>query len=189
MVVVGAGAIVEEWRGHEVVSLRVAIEIARLRHAPSPRGWVSASGDSEKLTAAKQDLINLNQAEKEAESHERRYIVNDPTTEKLGELENQNPNGLLLERDESIGWFENLEAEVAEKSILNTNLLTHHRPALPRISRKSESRHQCRGKSEFFNTLGQQWTIDSSSELQAILHPGTLPAGTVYRLKSMGRLV
>src|SRR5207244_11148479 len=30
---------------------------------------------------------------------ERRYVVNDTTVEKLGELLNQNPNGLLLFRD------------------------------------------------------------------------------------------
>ncbi len=42
---------------------------------------------------------------------ERRYIINDATVEKLGELLNQNPNGLLLERDELIGWFRNLDRE------------------------------------------------------------------------------
>ncbi|WP_312842250.1 DUF3987 domain-containing protein [Stutzerimonas nitrititolerans] len=32
----------------------------------------------------------------------RRYIVNDSTVEKLGELLNENPNGLVLERDERV---------------------------------------------------------------------------------------
>lgn len=38
-----------------------------------------------------------------------RYIVNDPTVEKLGELLNQNPHGLLLFRDELVGWFKTLD--------------------------------------------------------------------------------
>ncbi|GAB4035252.1 YfjI family protein [Spirosoma gilvum] len=34
---------------------------------------------------------------------ERRYMANDPTTEKLAELHNENPTGLLVTRDEIIG--------------------------------------------------------------------------------------
>jgi putative DNA primase/helicase len=39
----------------------------------------------------------------------RRYIVNDPTVEKLGEILNQNPAGILLSRDEISGFLANLE--------------------------------------------------------------------------------
>lgn len=42
---------------------------------------------------------------------ERRYIVNDSTIEKLGELLNENPNGLQLERDELTGWLRGLDRE------------------------------------------------------------------------------
>ena len=48
---------------------------------------------------------------KENEPIERRYIVNDPTVEKLGELLNQNPLGLLLFRDELVGWFRSLDRD------------------------------------------------------------------------------
>ncbi|UVE18192.1 YfjI family protein [Pseudomonas sp. LS44] len=41
----------------------------------------------------------------------RRHIVNDTTVEKLGELLNQNPNGLLLARDELSGWLARLQDE------------------------------------------------------------------------------
>lgn len=34
-----------------------------------------------------------------------RLIVNDASVEKLGELLNENPNGMLLARDELIGWM------------------------------------------------------------------------------------
>lgn len=40
---------------------------------------------------------------------QRRYIVSDPTIEKLGEILNQNPSGVLLFRDELAGWLATLE--------------------------------------------------------------------------------
>src|SRR6266446_10789291 len=40
---------------------------------------------------------------------ERRYLVNDTTVEKLGELLNHNPNGLLLFRDELSGFLHTME--------------------------------------------------------------------------------
>jgi len=42
---------------------------------------------------------------------EHRYLVNDATVEKLGELLNQNPNGLLLYRDELLGFLRMMERE------------------------------------------------------------------------------
>ncbi|MBJ6799327.1 DUF3987 domain-containing protein [Geomonas propionica] len=39
----------------------------------------------------------------------RRYQTQDGTTEKIGELLNENPNGLLVNRDELIGWFRSLD--------------------------------------------------------------------------------
>ncbi|HEX5731676.1 MAG TPA: DUF3987 domain-containing protein [Blastocatellia bacterium] len=42
---------------------------------------------------------------------ERRYIINDSTVEKMGELLNQNPRGLLLFRDEIVGWLRTLDRE------------------------------------------------------------------------------
>jgi putative DNA primase/helicase len=41
----------------------------------------------------------------------RRCIVNDSTVEKLGELLNENPNGLLVFRDELTGFLRNLDRE------------------------------------------------------------------------------
>jgi putative DNA primase/helicase len=45
------------------------------------------------------------------EPTERRYITNDATVEKYGELLNQNPNGLLIQRDELTGWLRSLDDE------------------------------------------------------------------------------
>jgi putative DNA primase/helicase len=41
----------------------------------------------------------------------RRYIVNDTTVEKIGELLNQNPNGLLIFRDEMIGFLRSMDRD------------------------------------------------------------------------------
>lgn len=41
----------------------------------------------------------------------RRFIVNDASVEKLGELLNENPNGLLLVRDELGGWLASMQTE------------------------------------------------------------------------------
>lgn len=46
-----------------------------------------------------------------AEPTERRYIVNDATVEKLGELLNENPRGLLHFRDEMTGWLATLDRD------------------------------------------------------------------------------
>ena len=44
----------------------------------------------------------------------RRYLTNDPTAEKIGELLVENPRGLLLFRDELTGWLRSLEREGRE---------------------------------------------------------------------------
>lgn len=42
---------------------------------------------------------------------ERRYIVNDSSIEKLGELLNENPRGLLIHRDELTAWLKTLDRD------------------------------------------------------------------------------
>jgi hypothetical protein len=46
----------------------------------------------------------------------RRYIVNDTTVEKLGELLNENPNGVLCFRDEFIGFLKSLDRDGQESA-------------------------------------------------------------------------
>ncbi|WP_321528031.1 YfjI family protein [Sedimenticola selenatireducens] len=65
--------------------------------------------DSTKIEAARADYARLQQQSQSVT--EKRYIVNDPTSEKLGELLNENPAGLLLERDELTGWLRSLDRE------------------------------------------------------------------------------
>ena len=53
----------------------------------------------------------LEEIEDISEPSERRYIINDSTVEKVGELLNRNPRGLLQYRDELIGWPKTLDRE------------------------------------------------------------------------------
>jgi putative DNA primase/helicase len=53
----------------------------------------------------------LEEIESLIEPTERRYIINDSTVEKVGELLNRNPRGLLLFRDELTGWLRSLDKE------------------------------------------------------------------------------
>jgi putative DNA primase/helicase len=57
------------------------------------------------------DLQKEFQAAGYTEPVERRFMVNDSTVEKLGELLNQNPNGLLLFRDELAGFLRTMDRE------------------------------------------------------------------------------
>jgi hypothetical protein len=58
--------------------------------------------------AASERALQAVNAERE-EPACRRYVVNDSTVEKLGEILNQNPHGLLLFRDELSGFFRTLD--------------------------------------------------------------------------------
>jgi hypothetical protein len=55
------------------------------------------------------DLADVRQALRACEAGERRYMTQDSTVEKLGELLRDNPRGMLLCRDELAGWLRTLE--------------------------------------------------------------------------------
>ena len=54
-------------------------------------------------------LLELTRQLNEATVTEHRYVTQDATIEKLGELLQENPNGLLVLRDELAGWLRTLE--------------------------------------------------------------------------------
>ncbi|MDO9213448.1 MAG: DUF3987 domain-containing protein [Methylococcales bacterium] len=62
-----------------------------------------------KFSEAKQLL--LDNPEESIKPTRTRYLVNDTTIEKLGELLNENPNGLMLYRDEINGFFKTINRE------------------------------------------------------------------------------
>jgi Protein of unknown function (DUF3987) len=72
--------------------------------------------DSEKKLAKKGDMSALQQFIEEdrpedgpEEPKVRRYRTEDTTTEKLADLLNENPNGLLVFRDELVGFLRSLD--------------------------------------------------------------------------------
>jgi Protein of unknown function (DUF3987)/Bifunctional DNA primase/polymerase, N-terminal/Primase C terminal 1 (PriCT-1) len=67
------------------------------------------NGKDEELAQLEDEFRGLKEKLREAVVKERRYIVQDPTVEKLGELLRENPRGLLLLRDELAGWLRTLD--------------------------------------------------------------------------------
>jgi Protein of unknown function (DUF3987)/Bifunctional DNA primase/polymerase, N-terminal len=63
----------------------------------------------EDLSELKVTLADLKREHRDCEAHERRYMTQDSTMEKLGEILKENPRGLALVRDELAGWLCTLE--------------------------------------------------------------------------------
>src|SRR5262249_19048888 len=85
----------------EVRRARLAAVQARIKSAAS-------SGDSEALNQAKEEFLRL-KAEPTTCLSERRYVINDATIEKVGEILIGKPRGILLNRDELVGWFSSFQ--------------------------------------------------------------------------------
>jgi putative DNA primase/helicase len=75
---------------------------SRLKAAHKPKSPDDVAFVGAELIAKRQELHALTATEP-------RYSTSDATTEKLGELLLQNQNGLLLHRDELVGWLKTLE--------------------------------------------------------------------------------
>jgi len=86
-----------------------AVHKAKLKSVEDKMRKAAKEGKEEELQRLQEEYVELNRKAEEIRATERRYIVNDTTTEKLGELLNENPNGLLLYRDELSGWLRSLD--------------------------------------------------------------------------------
>ena len=74
------------------------------------RGRTAAKKDDDaSLSEIQSAMAELRGQQEQADAKERRYIVNDGTVEKIGELLNQNPRGLLISRDELSGLLLTLD--------------------------------------------------------------------------------
>ena len=91
----------------EYEAAKLVAEITRKTRESEIRAAVKNNGDA--LGIAK-DILS---AETPCPIR-RRYLVNDSTVEKLGELLNENPNGLTVYRDELVGLLRNLDREGQE---------------------------------------------------------------------------
>jgi Protein of unknown function (DUF3987) len=102
-----------------VADAREAYARAREAHvfavaeAKAKQAAVSKQLKTAAATGAPTDVLrDAFQAAKEPpEPVERRYLVNDATVEKLGEILNKNRNGVLLFRDELAGWLRTMERQ------------------------------------------------------------------------------
>ena len=102
------------------IEARTAHENAALQHeVESSMAAMKAEQDTKEAKAAikegkeqlARDLLQRAQSQTPEPPTRKRYVVNDATVEKLGELLNQNPTGLLLERDELSGFLKGLDRE------------------------------------------------------------------------------
>ena len=105
--------------------LRRLIQEAQEAHTQAMQGWAftkeafaaTRGATLDKMKKAAKEGKDLGQfradfaGEPPEEPTERRYLVNDATVEKLGELLSENPYGLLLFRDELTGWLRALDDE------------------------------------------------------------------------------
>jgi hypothetical protein len=86
----------------EIVSARLAAGKKRLTNA-------AAKGDESDLQLAADELLKIQQQTDSEKVAERRYRINDATTEKLLELMADNPRGLFVYRDELSGFLRSLD--------------------------------------------------------------------------------
>ena len=82
---------------------------AQIDAAKSDARAAAKQDNKANLTMVENDLAQLAEKLDDLAVHEKRYIVNDGTVEKLGELLNFNPRGLLLVRDELVGLLRSID--------------------------------------------------------------------------------
>ncbi|MCP0916747.1 YfjI family protein [Acinetobacter indicus] len=95
---------------HEILSFAKDADKSALK---SKIKDASKKGDEEKQ---KQLIEEMMQLEDEAQPILRRYKTNDSSPEALAELEKQNPNGVLVLRDELTGWLESVDKDPSERA-------------------------------------------------------------------------
>ena len=100
----------EAQKKHEVLSFAKDADKSALK---SKLKDASKKGDEEKQ---KQIVEEMMQLEEEAQPILRRYKTNDSSPEALAELEKQNPNGVLVLRDELTGWLESVDKDPSERA-------------------------------------------------------------------------
>ena len=86
-------------------SFEIEKEVQKINRAAIAGKIKKALGKDQNIEAYRNELAAIN----DNEPTRRRYQTQDSTTEKLGELLNQNPRGLLVNRDELIGWLQSLD--------------------------------------------------------------------------------
>jgi putative DNA primase/helicase len=96
--------VAEAIAAHEVAQkmYEVELEYFQAQKAARKANLVSAAKKG-------QPLSSVSHVQESTPPPLRRYLTQDPTVEKLGEILGQNPNGLLVFRDELTGWLRSLD--------------------------------------------------------------------------------
>lgn len=87
---------------------RAAYEVQEVARQ-AERRKLCAQAARPKSDLGREDLVSALRELQAGPPAERRYVVNDSTVEKLGEILNQNPCGVLLFRDEIAGFLASME--------------------------------------------------------------------------------
>ena len=95
----------ERWKW-EAEQARIEAEIAAIK---SKMTAAAKNNDDEGLADLQREFAELKRELKDAKVVEHRYLTQDATVEKLGELLQENPDGLLVLRDELAGWLRTLD--------------------------------------------------------------------------------
>jgi len=93
----------------EKTEIEARREILKIQMESIKQEVRNASKKGESIETLQSRMSDLARELEEANPVERRYVVNDATVEKLGELLQENPRGLLLFRDELVGFLRSLE--------------------------------------------------------------------------------
>ncbi len=95
----------ERWKW-EAEQARIEAEIAAIK---SKMTLAAKKNNDEDLDDLQREFAELKRELKDAKVVEHRYLTQDATVEKLGELLQENPDGLLVLRDELAGWLRTLD--------------------------------------------------------------------------------
>jgi len=98
----------EALKGHALDLMVVEAEKAALKKKLEATAKKVASGEASRgnLEEVRQDIEDIEELEA---PQEKRYVTNDATIEKMAEILEHNPDGILYYRDELMGWLRSLD--------------------------------------------------------------------------------
>jgi putative DNA primase/helicase len=108
--------VAEARKAHEEALREFAVDaaVAKARAEAAKKLLQKAAKDGKKSDSDLRELARQAEPPQDKPPVLRRYETNDPTVEKLGEILAENPNGVLLFRDELMGFLRNLDKQGRE---------------------------------------------------------------------------